>query len=361
MSRARDIADLSLVSARLDTVGGSEGALSNRNLIINGAMTVSQRGNSTGITGSAYCGPDRFQTILSSAGTWSISQSTTNPAGFANSLKFDCTTADASLSAGDYLILYHKFEGQNLQHLKKGTADAKKLTLSFWIRSNKTGTYQVNLYDNDNTRNIGKTYTIDTADTWEHKTLTFDGDTTGTFNNDANQSMNIEWWFAAGSNYNSGSVPTSWEASSDPDRAAGLNVNLADSTSNELYITGVQLEVGDTATDFEHRSFADEILRCRRYYHKQGTTYGHVIAMQNSTSCYSNPTFPVEMRAAPTVDIDHANINLYVQGAKTTSADFAQNIQPSSFQFHLQSSGAGAGDAGHIDAPTLFYTADAEL
>ena len=350
---------------KVDQTMVSDQVFGRRNLVINGAMRVAQRGtSSTGVSsGGDYLTIDRFRFSMSSAGVWDISQSTTVPSGegFAYSQKIDCTTADSSLDASNYLIFLTALEGQNLQHLKKGTADAKKLTLSFWIRSNKTGTYQVNLYDNDNTRNIGKTYTIDTADTWEHKTLTFDGDTTGTFNNDANQSMNIEWWFAAGSNYNSGSVPTSWEASSDPDRAAGLNVNLADSTSNELYITGVQLEVGDTATDFEHRSFADEILRCRRYYHKQGTTYGHVIAMQNSTSCYSNPTFPVEMRAAPTVDIDHANINLYVQGAKTTSADFAQNIQPSSFQFHLQSSGAGAGDAGHIDAPTLFYTADAEL
>jgi len=358
--------------SRINEAGLNINQYGNRNLVINGAMTVSQRGDSTGITASAYCGPDRFQTILSSAGTWSISQSTTNPAGFANSLKFDCTTADASLSAGDYLILYHKFEGQNLQHLKKGTADAKKLTLSFWIRSNKTGTYQVNLYDNDNTRNIGKTYTIDTADTWEHKTLTFDGDTTGTFNNDANQSMNIEWWFAAGSNYNSGSVPTSWEASSDPDRAAGLNVNLADSTSNELYITGVQLEVGDTATDFEHRTFGDELQKCQRYYKRISTTsssqhlafaYG---LNYTSTIFLGGLNLSPEMRAVPSFSTNVFNdSSLVVVRNNNTSTISAMSISGTgaSVRLNATSSSLTAGDGGYIqlnDADS-YVDFDAEL
>ena len=357
----------------LARTGASGGG--NKNLIINGAMTVSQRGNSTGVTASAYCGPDRFQTVLSSAGTWSVSQSTTNPAGFANSLKYDCTTADASLSAGDYLILYYKFEGQDLQHLKKGTADAKKLTLSFWIRSNKTGTYQVNLYDNDNARNIGKTYTIDTADTWEHKTLTFDGDTTGTFDNNTSQSMNIEWWFAAGSNFNSGSVPTSWEATADADRAAGLNVNLADSTSNELYITGVQLEVGEKATDFEHRSYGDELFRCQRYYEQWDTINGENVVIGTSYSG-NNPHAVVHMkvikRAAPTVTLPPAGISTgqiaFLTGTGSTTSTIGTHSTNRLNTRSVRVAGTGYGGISSSQPSTLYayggassFKFDAEL
>lgn len=273
MSKARQLADLGNVY--------DDGALSNRNMVVNGAMTVAQRGTSTGKTTSGYGGPDRFQTVLNSAGTWDVSQNSTSPDGFSNSFKLDCTTADASLSASDYLVLYYTFEGYDLQRLKKGTSAAEKSTLSFWIRSNKTGTYQVNMQDQDNSRITGKTYTIDAANTWERKVITFDGDTTGAYTNDANASMNLEWWFAAGSTFTGGAVPTSWEAVAQADRAAGLNVNLADSTSNELYITGVQLEVGDTATPFEHRSYGDELARCQRYYRLIGT-YGDPYATQGN-------------------------------------------------------------------------------
>jgi hypothetical protein len=241
-------------------------ALSNRNLIINGAMQISQRGDSTGITVAGYYGPDRFRTELSGLGTWSVSQSSTAPDGFGNSFKINCTTADASPATADYLVLYQHFEGKEVQRLKKGTSAAEKSTLSFWIRSNKTGTYQVNMRDNDNVRTIGRTYTIDAANTWEHKVVTFDGDTTGAYTNDVNLSMTIEWWLGSGTAFNSGAVPTSWEANDNTDRNAGSNVNLADSTSNELYLTGVQLEIGDTSTPFEHRSYADQLQACQRYY-----------------------------------------------------------------------------------------------
>jgi len=224
----------------------TQNVLGVRNLIINGDMRIAQRGTSaTGKTTSGYYTCDRWNHVFSTAGTWTFTQDTDVPSGqgFTNSLKMACTTANASLSASSSFQLHHRFEGQNLQHLKKGTANAESVTLSFWIKSNKTGTYQVNIQDRDNTRMISSTYTIDSADTWEKKILTFAGDTTGAFDNDNNDSIRMAWFLASGSNYNTGSVPTSWEATDTTDIAAGLTVNLADSTSNYLNITGVLLEV----------------------------------------------------------------------------------------------------------------------
>ncbi len=263
-------------AAELAALIGSQSALSNRNLIINGAASVNQRGDSTGVTATGYHGPDRFQLLYTDAGTWSISQSSTAPEGFANSYKLDCTTAKSSLASDSRLFVQTKFEGQDLQHLKKGTSNAVSTTLSFFVRSNKTGTYQVNLEDNDNTRIIGATYTISSANTFEHKTITFAGDTSGALTDDNGDSLSIMWALVAGTDNSSGAVPTAWEAKSNTDRGAGLNVNLADSTDNEWYITGVQLEVGEQATPFEHRSFGDELARCQRYFERFKRSYSEM-------------------------------------------------------------------------------------
>ena len=265
MSRARDFADLA---------GSADaGGLTGRNLIINGAMQVAQRGTSqTGVTNDGYKdAPDRFKVQAGTAGTWTVSQSTTAPDGFSNSYKFDCTTANASLSADSNLHLVYKFEGQDLQHLKKGTSGAESITLSFWVRSAKTGTYIAQLKDQDNNRSYAQAYTISSADTWEHKTLTYAGDTTGVLDNDNGDSFRVFWWLVAGSNYTSGTLATAWESTTEANRAVG-QVNLADSTSNDWYITGIQLEVGEQATPFEHRSFADEFAKCKRYYQRWDAT-----------------------------------------------------------------------------------------
>jgi hypothetical protein len=248
-----------------------------RNIIINGDQSIAQRSTSTSSANtSAYHCTDRWNNVGMSIGTWTISQSTDVPTGqgFAKSLKYDCTTAEASPSAGDQLHLSQRIEGQNLQYLLKGTSSAKSLTLSFWVKTNKTGTYQVNLRDKDNTRIIGKTYAVSSADTWEKKILTFAGDTTGAFDNDNASSLECEWFLGAGSTYTSGAVPTSWEAESAGDRAAGLTVNLGDSTSNEWYITGVQLEAGQVASDFEFLPHDVNFQRCLRYYEAMGITTG---------------------------------------------------------------------------------------
>jgi hypothetical protein len=241
-----------------------------RNIIINGDMSIAQRGTSQASAGDAsgtYDTVDRFAFANQNMGAFTISQDTDVPSaqGFAKSLKLDCTTADASPATNDYLILQQPLEGQNLQYLKKGTSSAESLTVSFWVKSNKTGTYITQLRDNDNSRNISKSYTIDTADTWEKKTITYAGDTTGTLDNDNNNSFALQFWLGAGTNFTSGTLATSWESITNANRAVG-NVNLADSTSNEWYITGIQLEAGQTASEFEFLPTAVMESLCQRYY-----------------------------------------------------------------------------------------------
>ena len=242
-----------------------------RNLIINGDMSIAQRGTSASSisSGATYNTCDRWLISVSSLGTWTNTQSTDVPSGqgFSKSFKMDCTTADASPSAGDYCMIQQRFEGQNLQYLKKGTSSAEQVTLSFWVKSNKTGTYVAQLEDTDNNRSTSKSYTINSSNTWEKKTITYDADTTGAFDNDNGLSLVIEFWLGAGSTYTSGTLATSWESTTPANRAVG-QVNLADSTSNEWYITGVQLEAGTTASDFEFLPHDVNLNRCLRYFEK---------------------------------------------------------------------------------------------
>ena len=286
-----------------------------RNIIINGDMSLAQRGTSTAsITGNGYHSIDRYTTSASSVGTWTQSRSTTVPSGqgFATSLKMDCTTANGSLSAGSNLIIQQKIEGQMLQYIKKGTSSAESLTLSFWVRSNKTGTYIAELFDEDNTRQYSQSYTISSADTWEKKTITYAGDTTGTLGNDNAQSMRVNFWLSAGSTFTSGSLGTSWSANSNGIRAVG-QVNLADSTSNEWYITGIQLEVGTSASDFEFLPRDVNTTRCQRYFQKSyeldttpGTATDTGVQWTSGSSDTAGnvsflPSYKTTMRASPTV------------------------------------------------------------
>ena len=287
--------------------------LSNRNKVINGAMQVAQRNTSvTGITSGDYYVCDRWKLGYGTAGTWTLSQSTDTPNNFGNSLKFDCTTANGSLSAGSNLQLLQFFEGQDLQDVEKGTSSAKQISVSFYVKTNKTGTYVVELMDHDNSnRHCSKSYTV-TDTNWNRYTLTFPADTTGALDNDNAKSFEIGFWLAAGSNFTTGSLQTSWGALSQSGRAVG-QVNLADNTSNEWYITGVQLEVGSVATDFEHRSFAQELRLCQRYFQKsfnQGVTpavdldkcvYMIVRPYTNQYVEAINTDLVVEMRSQPTV------------------------------------------------------------
>ena len=252
--------------------------LGRRNLIINGAMQVAQRGTSSaGKTTGGYFTVDRSKFDLVNLGTNTYSQSTDAPEGFSNSLRIDCTTT-ASLSADSLLYaLCTGIEGQDVQQLKKGTSNAEAVTISFYVKSNKTGTYVLEVYDGTNTRHIGKTYTINSANTWEYKTLTFVGDTTGAIANSNAFGMGLFFWVSGGSNYTSGTLPSGWSSVTNANRAAGLNVNIADNTANDWAITGVQMEVGSVATPFEHRSFGEELSLCQRYFWRQYHSGSNVI------------------------------------------------------------------------------------
>ena len=242
-----------------------------RNIIINGDMSIAQRGTSASIgngdTGYHTVDRYKFTQFGTITGEFTQSQSTDVPTGqgFAKSLKMDCTTADTSLGSDHSFLIDQRFEGQNLQYLKKGTASAESLTVSFWVKSSKIGTYICEIYDRDNGRGISKAYTINTTDTWEKKTITVEGDTTGTLGNDNGDSLRLHFWLGAGSDWNSGTLRTSWGTRSDAGSATG-QVNLADSTANEWYITGVQLEAGTTASDFEFLPYDVNFRRCERYF-----------------------------------------------------------------------------------------------
>jgi hypothetical protein len=273
-------------------------------LFINGKMQVAQRGTS-GTLASGYETVDRWETVMSSAGTWTVSQSTTVPSGegFAHSQKLNCETADASLDASNFLLWRQKIEGINLQHLKYGTSSAEKLTLSFWVRSAKTGTYIVEL-NNDNSGGAKKqsqSYTISSADTWEKKTITYAGDTATAFANTTNAELLVYFWLAAGSTYTGGgSLNTSWNSGVATNTRAVGQVNLADSTSNDWYITGVQLEVGDKATPFEHLTFDEESSLCKRYYQQYSGFHAMTMWTYGRTNGSMQFVLEKEMRTQPT-------------------------------------------------------------
>ena len=281
-----------------------------KNLIINGAMTVSQRGTSFASTHNTYS-LDRFLLEKeNNAANFTITQSTTSPDGFSKSLKVDCTTADTSTASNEFVTFRYKIEAQDLQQLGYGTSGAKPLVLSFYVRSNVTGTYAVNCLQRDNSSKLyTRNYTIDSADTWERKTISIPADTSGVINDDNGSGLEIYIPLVMGSTYTSGSQSTTaWETFANSKFAAGHAVNVLSNTSNEWYLTGVQLEVGSVVTDFEHRSFGDELLKCQRYYYRTGLNqavyYGGDIAFgftdNDNDNCNLRTEFPVQMRIAPT-------------------------------------------------------------
>jgi len=306
--------------SKIDPAGLDVGQIGGRrNLIINGGQTVNQRGDQTGLTSTGFA-CDRFQFAASGTiGTYSLAQSTTAPDGFGYSLKLDTTTADASPTGTDNLTIRYKIEGQDLQGLAFGTSAAKSITLSFWCRSNKTGNFQVNIRNQDASRMISSVVTISAADTWEFKELTFAGDTTSGFNNDNGESLRIEWFLDVGPDWSSGTAPTTWESTSAGDLGAGVTLALADNTANEFYITGVQLEVGDTATPFEHRSYGEELALCQRYcIQMNGTEYTFMGMADNASRCDMSAGLPVAMRAVPALEFSGTASDYKVRKAGTT-------------------------------------------
>ena len=303
MTKAAELAKMGEVLTN-SQIGGR------RNIIINGAMQVAQRSTSeTGVGGSAgYFTVDRMYYFEN--GTTDVrftqSQSTDVPTGegFAKSLKFDCTTADASLAADNQLTLKYRIEGQDIQQLKWGTSSAEKVTLSFFIKSTKTGTFIVEL--SRESRKISQAYTVSSSDTWEKKTLTFDGDTGGSVvTNDSSNRLEINYYMGVGTNYSSGTLDTTWTGGTTANRAVG-QVNAFDNTSNEILFTGIQLEVGEQATPFEHRSYGEELALCQRYFYKSENTDSDykryaVVHVESGTNTRTKYPLPVPMRVHPSL------------------------------------------------------------
>jgi len=299
MTKAAELAKMGEVLTN-SQIGGR------RNIIINGAMNVAQRGTSTtGITSGGYYTVDRFRfgTNSRDEGVYTNAQVSDAPSGFLSSFKVTTTTAESAIDADDLIWVEQRFEGQNLQQLKNGSSDAEKVTLSFYVKSSITGTFGVNLYKVENTfRIINATYTINSADTWEQKVITFDGDTSGGgIDNDNTEALRVVWHLASGSTYDS-TNSTSWADYSTSNWAGGHAQDGVITTTNATWqLTGVQLEVGEQATPFEHRSFGEELALCQRYYEKTDTLRYHLVGRYNNDSGVPISTwlYKQTMRAAP--------------------------------------------------------------
>jgi hypothetical protein len=287
------------VQGILDLVPSSAG----KNLLINGDMRIAQRGTSFAAATNEYT-LDRWKYYLTGAGAVTITQDTDVPnKTFGFSLKVDVTTADSSLASGDRYRLQYVVEGFDAAQLSFGTSDAKTITVSFWVKSPKTGQHSIFLANSAFDRFYPAIYTVSSADTWENKTITIPGDTTGTWVGATNGiGLYLAVILAVGSTYH-GTVDA-WNAGQAYGNSS--NINIMDNTANNFLITGVQLEVGSAATDFEHRGdYASELARCQRYYCRftPGTAYGFYpfgTGVASTTSrVIMNPAFPVWMRAAP--------------------------------------------------------------
>jgi hypothetical protein len=291
-----------------------------RNLIINGAMQVAQRGTSVSMSDNSnegYNTVDRFYNNIGSASSIAatVSQSTDAPDGFANSLKYEVTSAITSFAGTEFSLIQQRFEGQDLQHLKYGTSSAQDLTLSFWVKSNKTGTYVINFINEDNNRMRSETYTINDSNTWEYKTITIDGDTVGALDNDNEHSFRFNMWLVAGPTYASGSLDSSWGSISAGNNAVG-QTNLYDTVGNTFQITGVQLEVGSVATPFEHRSYGEELALCQRYFYlfDPSSTTMFPATRFGGGSIGFTLNAPVTMRASPSYSNSGGSGQFYLRG-----------------------------------------------
>ncbi len=262
-------------AAELAALIGSQSALSDRNMIINGSMAVSQRGtSSTGQGASDLFLVDRFHlnTNGNSAGRFTVTQESDGPSGIPNSLKLACTTADTSIAASERFFIEQRLEGQNLQRIKKGTSDAQAITVSFYVKGNASATYVVGIYDSDNSRQIGAQFSVTTS--WNRVSVTFPADTGGSPLDDDNaESLSLRFYLHAGSTYTGGTLQTTWDTAVNNEQVGSGTTSIFDSTSRTFFLTGVQMELGEQATPFEHRSFHDELRRCKRYFERFAKTF----------------------------------------------------------------------------------------
>ena len=329
------------------TVADNTAVLSRPNpkpLIINGDMAVAQRATSVTAVGSTegYITVDRFNFNAngSPSARFTVTQDSDVPAGygFAKSSKLDCTTAQGSLGSDDFLTIEHRFEGQDLQLLNKGTSNAEYVTFAFWVKTNKTGNYIFEIRDIDNNRIITQTYAVSSANTWEKKVLSFVGDTTGALGNDNGHSFQVAWCLFAGTDFTSGTQRTSWASRTNADRFVNQVVNLADSTDNNFFITGIQMEVGqfdaNSIAPFQHESFGDNLQRCQRYFQKYTQPPLVGIANANNTYARAKMLLQTPMRAAPTA-VHNGTFNYFVSNSiqPTTTAFSATYLDENVVEF----------------------------
>ena len=307
MSKAAELANL---IGNINAGGGG----ANKNAIINGAMNVAQRQvSATGLgnTADSYPTLDRFKlscdTSAATAGRLTMSQDSSAPSGFANSLKLACTTADTSIAAGELCALFQPIEGQNLQAFAKGTADAKPFAVSFYVKGNASATYMLELKDTDNTRLVHRQFSVTTD--WTRIEVSFPKDTTGAFDDDNAKSLELRIFLHAGSNYTSGTyTANTWAGQTSANRAVGIS-SFFDSTDRTFFLTGVQLEVGQNPTEFEHEPFERTLSKCQRYFQQwtqeaSGFSTNNYAAVADSvmhgdTFAFMQYTHPVQLRATP--------------------------------------------------------------
>jgi hypothetical protein len=339
MSRARTIANygdgITADEVDLGQLGGR------RNLIINGAMQVAQRGTSFTSPSTGTYTLDRWRIGYSGEEVaLNVSQASDGPAGLANSYKITLTTPESSLTTTNQINFVQRFEGQNLQSLKKGTSSAESVTLSFYVKSAVTGVYSIEFYDSNNNRQYVTTYSVSSANTWEYKTITVSGDTTGAFNDDNARSLDITWWVDAGPSYTTGTTTNAWQTYDSDGRAVSTGkAAFMTTTSATWQITGVQLEVGSVATPFEHRSFGEELNLCRRYliqtehygYSTTARLYTSSTGSMTSTNSWVllNIQLPNEMRATPSIKYSDVAGNTEKLSLWTsTGGGMANNVAP---------------------------------
>ena len=375
IKKADGTGNLSVPAETGTVVTTASPSLGRRNLIINGAMQVAQRGTSTtGVNTNGYHSVDRMQTLISSLGTWTISQEADAPDGFKYSYKKLCTTPDATPDAGNYMIVYYNMETQDVRHLQYGSSEPKSVTLSFWVKSNKTGNASCNLWqvrDAETNKWSNGAYSINSADTWEYKTITFPGDTVGipSGNTDNSVFLRIEWFLNSGSTFTGGTKSSSWHNQDNTDRNAD-NLGVGGATNDYWQITGVQLEVGSVATPFEHRSYGEELALCQRYYYMHVQGNGETITF--AANYYSSSTFeahipfPVTMRTDPSLDIV-AGTDYYriyrLSGNESTNTFLNGGSHPNIGYIYITGASSTAGTGAHVTTnnASSYIAWDAEL
>jgi hypothetical protein len=368
MTKAAELAKMGEVLTN-SQIGGR------RNILINGSQIVAQRATQvTGIGASGgYQTVDRWTiSAANTAGRFTMDQSTDTPSGFANSTKLTCTTADTSIAAGEILQFQTKIEGQDLQSLKKGTSDAEKVTVSFYVKGNANATYTCELHDRDNTRYNGQEFSVTTS--WTRIILTFTGDTTGAFDNDNAVSMSLNFNLHGGSTYTGGTFSSNTWHTTANQRFGDNQTSFFDSTDRTFFITGLQMEVGSQATPFEHRSFGEELELCKRYYQSVGDrSNNHTLplfdtAAQDATDSTSTFHFFPPMRATPTLETTGtaADYKIYTNNTNIALASvpsFGSGSTQCGFLSAAVSSGLTAGEVCHVTGNTdpAFVAFTAEL